>query len=130
MNDKNMAVAFDTLAHMKKLVASGVPQLQAEAHVQALADIVDNKLATKKDIEDLKLVTKKDIEDTRKDIEDLKLATKKDIEDLKLVTKKDIADLRLSTKKDIEYSKNELKLSMGYMLTGAVVILSVLMKIL
>jgi hypothetical protein len=45
---------FDTLRYSKKLVAVGFTQQQAEAQTEALAEIVDDKLATKRDIEDLK----------------------------------------------------------------------------
>jgi hypothetical protein len=41
---------FNTLTYAKKLQDAGVPQSQAEAHVQVLAEIVESDLATKHDI--------------------------------------------------------------------------------
>jgi hypothetical protein len=43
-----MAISFDTLAYAKKLKEAGVPERQAEAQAEALAEIVDERLATKK----------------------------------------------------------------------------------
>lgn len=48
------ALAFDTLGYAKKLEAVGVPQEQAEVHAEALAEIIDERLATKQDILDLR----------------------------------------------------------------------------
>ncbi len=47
------AIAFDTLAYTKKLKAAGVPEKQAEVQAEALAEIVDERLATKQDIKEL-----------------------------------------------------------------------------
>ena len=45
-----MDIAFDTLAYAKKLKSAGFTDEQAEIQAEALAQIVDEKLATKKDI--------------------------------------------------------------------------------
>ena len=45
---------FDTLAYAKKLREAGVPEKQAEVQAEALAEIADEKLATKEDIRELK----------------------------------------------------------------------------
>lgn len=46
-------MAFDTLQFAKKLVDAGVPQKQAEVHAEAIAEIVQEKLATKSDLKHL-----------------------------------------------------------------------------
>lgn len=46
---------FDTLQYAKKLKAAGVPEKQAEVHAEAMAELVDNKLATKQDLKELEL---------------------------------------------------------------------------
>jgi hypothetical protein len=51
------AITFNTLAYAKKLESSGIPQKQAEAQAEALADIFEKSLdtvATKQDILELK----------------------------------------------------------------------------
>ena len=47
-------VAFNTLAYAKKMKAVGFTEQQAEAQAEALAEIVENRLATTQDIEGLK----------------------------------------------------------------------------
>lgn len=59
------AVAFDTLIFTKKMREAGFTEQQAEAQASAIAEIIDDNLATKKDIE----LVRKDIELVRKDIE-------------------------------------------------------------
>jgi hypothetical protein len=49
-----MATLIDTLEYSKKLRAAGVPELQAEAHAEALSKLASEELATKKDIDDLR----------------------------------------------------------------------------
>ena len=44
------AIAFDTLAYAKKLKSVGFTEDQAEVQAEALAKIIDERLATKQDI--------------------------------------------------------------------------------
>jgi hypothetical protein len=52
------SIPFDTHTYVKKLTASGVPEAQAEVHAQALADLVNDELATKRDLDELRIATK------------------------------------------------------------------------
>lgn len=54
-----MDTVFDTLAYAKKLKAVGVPEEVAEVHAEALAEIVEERLATKRDIKELEETTKR-----------------------------------------------------------------------
>ena len=45
------APAFDTHAYVKKLVAAGVPEAQAEVHAEALVDTALAGLATRADLD-------------------------------------------------------------------------------
>lgn len=47
------SIAFDTLAYAKKLVAAGFTQQQAEVQAEAIAEIIDERLATKQDLKEL-----------------------------------------------------------------------------
>jgi len=46
---------FDTLAYAKKLKAAGVPDEQAEVQAEALKDIVNTELVTKRDLTEAKI---------------------------------------------------------------------------
>jgi len=48
-------IVFDTLAYAKKLKAAGFTEEQAEIQAEALAEIVDERLATKQDLRELEM---------------------------------------------------------------------------
>lgn len=48
-----MTVAFDTLAYAKKLKEAGFTEKQAEVQAEAIAEIIHEKLTTKKDLKEL-----------------------------------------------------------------------------
>ncbi|MCJ2073280.1 CCDC90 family protein [Methylobacterium sp. J-030] len=99
------AVAFDTLRFVRTLREKAkMSSEQAEGLADAIAEAIQNDLATKTDIaavrtdvEALRLSTKTDIAMVRTDIEALRLSTKADLRE---------AELRLEAK--IEATKGEI----------------------
>ena len=49
------AIAFDTLAYAKKLKAAGFTEQQAEVQAEAMAELVNEQLATKRDLKELEM---------------------------------------------------------------------------
>lgn len=47
------AIAFDTLAYASKLKQAGVPDRQAEVQAEAMAELVEERLATRRDLSEL-----------------------------------------------------------------------------
>jgi hypothetical protein len=81
-------VAFDTLKYVKRLKAAGVPDPQAEAEAEALAEVLAvhlGELATKRDLKDQETVL-------RRDIQELAVATQRDLKDQETVLRRDIKD--------------------------------------
>ena len=66
-----MPVAFDTVTYAKKLRDAGFTQEQAEVQAHALADIVEERLATKQDIATL-----------HRDIKELETSLQRDMKDM------------------------------------------------
>ncbi|MBT4837581.1 MAG: DUF1640 domain-containing protein [Methylococcales bacterium] len=62
------AVMFDALKYANKLKAAGVNDKQAEVQAEALAEIVDERLATKQDLKELELNLKREIASMKLDI--------------------------------------------------------------
>lgn len=107
---------IDTLAVARKLESAGVGRGQAEAHAEALNEVVVitySDLATKADLgrfatkEDLeRFATKKDLERFATKAELERFATREDLErlTLKFATKEDLErlTLRFATKEDLE----------------------------
>lgn len=46
---------FDTLGYFERLKAAGVPEQQAKVQTEALREIIEDKLATKKDLAEMEL---------------------------------------------------------------------------
>ncbi|CAL7964141.1 conserved hypothetical protein [Gammaproteobacteria bacterium] len=112
-NEKN----FDTLKYANRLKAVGVPEKQAEVQAETMAEIIEDKLATKKDLE---LV--------REDLELVKSELKRDIEATKSELKRDIKELELNMDLRIESSKNTTIVWLGSMIAVGVTILGFLIK--
>ncbi len=94
-------IAFDTLAYAKKLKKVGFTEEQAEVQAEALAQIIDERLATKKDILELK-----------RDIKELENSLRRDMKEM---------ELRL---------KHDLTIRLGAMLTAGIAIIAALVKLL
>jgi hypothetical protein len=62
------ALAFDTLAYVKRLKAAGVPEAQAEVQAEVLAEIVKDQLATKQDLRELELRLETKLAETKAEI--------------------------------------------------------------
>jgi len=58
------AIAFDTHAFIKRLVAAGMPEPQAEVLAEEQAKLIEQQLATKADID----LVRRDIESAKQDV--------------------------------------------------------------
>ncbi len=103
-----MPVAFDTLTYAKKLRDAGFTQEQAEVQAHALADIVEERLATKQDIATLHRAMK-----------ELETSLKRDIKELETSFQRDM--------KDMEY---RMTIRLGAMLAVSITIMGALVKLL
>jgi hypothetical protein len=57
-------ITFDTLKYSKRLKDAGVPEKQAEAEAEALAEVMEinlNELASRRDLKDVETSLKRDI---------------------------------------------------------------------
>ncbi len=57
-------IAFDTLKFAKRLKDAGIPEKQAEAEAEALAEVLEvnlNELATKRDMKEMETLLKRDM---------------------------------------------------------------------
>lgn len=62
---------FDTLNYAKKLESVGVSRDQAETHVQMIAQIIEDGLATKQDLKDSETALRQDIRELRDEMQKL-----------------------------------------------------------
>ncbi|MDW7680344.1 MAG: hypothetical protein SCK70_07245 [bacterium] len=120
------SIIFDTLAYAKKLRQAGVPEEQAEVHAEALAIIINEKLATKRNLKELELALKHDIKESetslKRDMKELATSLKRDMKELELSLKRDMKELELRLKHD-------LTLRLGAMLAAGITIIALLVTL-
>ncbi|PZN87718.1 MAG: hypothetical protein DM484_00220 [Candidatus Methylumidiphilus alinenensis] len=121
------AIAFDTLKYSKRLKDAGVPDKQAEAEVEALAEALEvnlKDLPTKddltretgllrRDLKELETSLKRDMKELesslKRDIKELEGSQKRDIKELEGSQKRDLKELETSLKHDLTESESRLK---------------------
>ncbi|MEO5328556.1 MAG: CCDC90 family protein [Magnetococcus sp. THC-1_WYH] len=57
----SVTIVFDTLAYAKRLRSAGVPEAQAEVHAEAMSELIEERLATKRDLHELEANLKRDM---------------------------------------------------------------------
>lgn len=62
------SIVFDTHLYVKKLKAAGFTEEQAKVQADALAEIVEDKLATKADLKELEINLRKELTEIKADI--------------------------------------------------------------
>jgi capsule polysaccharide export protein KpsE/RkpR len=102
---------FDTLQYANKLKAVGVPEKQAEVQAEMMADIVDDKLATKNDLAQVNSDLRWAIEETRSEL-------KRDIEELRTEFKQSMKELEL-----------RMTIKLGSLMIGGIGTIVILMKL-
>ena len=57
------STTFDTLGYFDKLKAAGFTEQQARVQADALRELIEDKLATKRDLKELEAATKRDLKE-------------------------------------------------------------------
>ena len=110
------AIAFDTLKYSKRLKDAGVPDKQAEAEVEALAEALEvnlKDLPTKDDLTRETGLLRRDLKELesslKRDMKELESSLKRDIKELEGSQKRDLKELETSLKHDLTESESRLK---------------------
>ncbi len=119
-------LAFDTHAYVKKLRDAGVPEQQAEVQVEAIAALIEERMATKKDLEDLKRELKALEGELKRELKELDVKLERELKALEVELKRDIAEVR----RDIKELEMRLMIRLGGLFFLAVGALAALIKLL
>ncbi len=92
------ALAFDTHAYVKKLRDAGVPEPQAEIQVEAIAAIIEARMATKQDLELQKLEVRRDIKELDVNLEREIAEVKREIRELDVKLERELAEVKREIK--------------------------------
>ncbi len=57
------AIPFNSLSYVRRLRAVGVPEKQAEVQAEALIELIDSQLATKRDLKEMEIIAKRDLKE-------------------------------------------------------------------
>jgi predicted phage-related endonuclease len=136
-----MSVTFDTLTYAKKLRDAGFTQEQAEVQAHALADIVEERLATKqdiatlhRDIKELEAALKRDIKELeaalKHDIKELETSLKRDMKELETSLHRDMKEQETSLQRDMKDMEYRMTIRLGAMLAVSITIMGALVKLL
>ena len=106
---------FDTHKIVKRFIAVGFTEEQAEEITEQQKSIIESNLANKSDIKRLDIK----IEEVKKEVARLRIDFKKDNE-----------QLRIDFKKDMEILKNKLVITLGSIIVIAVGVMGTLLKLL
>jgi hypothetical protein len=93
-DDLMSAITFDTLAYAKKLKAVGVPSEQAEVQAETIAEVMDERMATKRDLDVLESNLKHDMVEIKRDIKALEVNLRHDMKAHELTVNLKIEQLR------------------------------------
>lgn len=129
---------FDTLIYAKKLKSAGFTEEQAEIQAEALASIVDEKLAAKRDLKELETNLRRDMKEIeanlKHDMKELEVSLKRDMKELETNLKRDMKELETNLKRDMKELeirlKHDLTLRLGGMLAASIAIIAGIMKLL
>jgi len=114
----------------KKLKSAGFTQKQAEIQAEALAQIIDERLATKQDIRALK----RDIAEVRRDMKEMEESLRRDMKEMETSLKRDMKEMDTSLRRDIKEMelrlKHDLTIRLGAMLTAGIAVVAALVKLL
>ena len=103
------AIAFDTLAYAKKLKAVGVPEAQAEIQAETIAEVMDERMATKRDLDLLESNLKRDVVEIKHDMREIESNLKHDMAEIK----HDMKELETNLKRDMKEFETNLKHDMA-----------------
>jgi len=103
---------FNTHALVKKLIASGMPEAQAEAQMEIFIQFIDDRLATKTSVKNLEFTLKKDIKELESNL------------------MKDMKELDTNLRRDLKILEKDIIIKLGSMIVVSTTLLAVLIKIL
>jgi len=125
---------FDTLAHSKRLISAGFTQQQAEIQAETFAEIIDEKIASKRDLRDAELTLTRDMKEMemalKADIDEKHNSLKRDMKEMEVALRTDINEKHTSLKRDLKELEMKLTIKLGVMMAACIAIVAALVKLL
>jgi hypothetical protein len=107
------AIAFDTYAYVRKLRDAGVPEVQAEIQVEAMAALIEERVATRQDQMQLEASLKRDFREMEVKLEtrirELEVKLETGIKELEVKLETGIKELEVKLETEIASVKRDIK---------------------
>ncbi len=125
------AIAFDTHVYVKKLQSVGFTEEQAEVLSSTQAELIDERLATKRDLKELETCLRRDMKELeaslQRDMKELEAGLQRDVKELEASLQRDMKELELRLELKIVEQKSEtVKWVAGMLIGQALLIIGVL----
>ena len=127
------SIVFDTHAHVKKLIAVGFTEAQAEVQTQVVTELINEQLVTKKDMKELEVKLKELETVLKRDMKELETGLKRDLKEIETGLRHEIKEMETGLRhemKEMELRlRHDLTLRLGGMLTAGIAIVAALVKL-
>mgnify|MGYP000105572246 CR=1 FL=1 len=117
------AIAFDTLAYAKRLKKAGFTDEQAEVQAEAMAELIDERLATKEDVKNSELAL-------RRDVKEMETSIQRDMKEMETSIQRDMKEMETRIQRDMKELEMRLIIRLGAMMAASIAIVAVLVKLL
>jgi len=123
-------IAFDTHAYVKRLKAVGFTEEQAEVQAETLADLIDERLATKYDIMSLKRDMKEIEAGLKRDMKEMEAGLRRDMKEMEAGLRHDMKEMEAGLRHDMKEMEMRLTIKLGAIATTGIIIVAALVKLL
>ena len=113
------AVAFDTHRYVKRLVASGMPEAQAEVIASEQRDLIEDQIATKQDLKELGV-------HLEQKIREMELRQEQKIREMELRQEQKIREMELRQEQKTLQMEQRLTLRLGAMTVAGIAVVGTL----
>ena len=124
------AIAFDTLAYVKKLRGAGVPKAQAEVQAETIAELIEDRIATKADLMELELVMREIEASLRRDMKEMEINLRKDLKTLESGLRQDMEQMKLSFQRGFKDLEPRMMIKLGGIMVTGIAVIVALQKLL
>jgi gas vesicle protein len=110
---------YDTLKYAKKLIATGIPQNQAEAQIEIMSDLVDKNFATNASVEKLGNDVRSEMRELgtelRSEIKELGVELRSEIKELGVELRSEMRELGTQLRSEMKELRTQLRSEMQVM---------------
>lgn len=118
---ENDSLIFNTHQFVKKLIASGMTEAQAEAQMEIFIHFIDNKLATKLSLKEVEANLTRDLKEL-----EVRLETK--MKELEVSLESKMKELEINLKSEMRILEKEIVIKLGGMIVVGITVIAAMIR--